>query len=152
MEIGQRWPRHPPRSASSRSGSGTTGFRQKRPELRQHLTGTPEAHLVGSILGHSPRALQSAPGPAERLDRDLAAVELALEPLSGNHELGRVWLSGGHRLGSHRARDLAEIRLVKGDALEQRRDLLLVPLGAIGGRWAAGSSWVRSKRGHRDQE
>jgi hypothetical protein len=40
-------------------------------------------------------------------------------------------------LGSHRAQDLAEIRLIKGDAIEERCDLLLVTLGAIGGRWAA---------------
>ena len=111
--------------------------RPEHPELRQQLAGPPEAQLVGSILGHPLRAIQSAPCPAERLDRDLAVVELALEPFSGTHELGRVWLLVGDRLGSHRAQDLAEIRVIKGDAIEERCNLLLVTLGAIGGRWAA---------------
>jgi hypothetical protein len=112
----------------------------ERPELRQHLTGAPEAHLVGSMLSHSPRVIQSTPGPAECLDGDLAALELALEPLSGSLDIGRVWVGGGHRLASHRTQDLADIRLVKGDAVEELRNLLLISLGAIGGRWAA--SWA----------
>jgi hypothetical protein len=63
----------------------------ERPEVREQLVTTPQAHLVRSALGHPSRALQPAPGAAERFDRDLARGELALQLFPGHRDLSRVW-------------------------------------------------------------
>ncbi|MDO8483941.1 MAG: hypothetical protein Q7S35_03220 [Candidatus Limnocylindrales bacterium] len=112
----------------------------ERPKVREHLTGALEAHLVWFGRCDRHRAVEPAPGAAEHLDGDLARIELMLEPFPGGHELGRVWPGRRYGRRSHRIEDLPQVGRAEADEIEELRDLLLVSLGPIGGRWAAGGA------------
>ena len=129
------------RIASSRSWSGTAGFRQRVPNSDSCLRARRRRSSSGlSAWRIDVRAIQSPPSPTERLDGDLAGVELTLEPFSGSNEVRRGLGSAG---GANADRIAPRTWRISDSARGRdrtARDLLLVALGPVGGRWPAGGS------------
>jgi hypothetical protein len=64
-------------------------------------------------------------------------VEVALQALARGSQVGRIGLDGPGRPRPHRRQHPADITVFEHGVVEQRRDLTLVALGAVGGRRGA---------------